>query len=133
MRKTEDKEKASTVETNKVKKEESLKVAGGRCWKRVWMKVLKKTGDHLHFLVHFRAKYVSLFMIGHTYTTIHYISLRDLGPAHHHPSSHCGLLSRRHYLLQLQLILFRLSMYIRLHMKILEICTSECGDDAAAE
>ena len=50
MRKTEDKEKASTVEANKVKKEESLKVAGGRCWKRVWLTVLKKTGDIFHLL-----------------------------------------------------------------------------------
>ena len=94
MRKTE--EQKVTVEADKVKEEKSLKVAGGRCWKGVWMKGLKKTGDHLHFLFHFRAKYVSLFMIGHTYTTFYYISLRDLGPAHHHPSSHCGLLSRRH-------------------------------------
>ena len=46
MRKTEDKEKATTVEAdNKVKV-----VAGGRCWKRVWMAVFKKTGDHLHLL-----------------------------------------------------------------------------------
>ena len=104
MRKTE--EKKVTVEADKVK-EESLKVAGGRCWKRVWMKVLKKTGDHLHFLFNFSAKYVSLFMIGHTYTTFYYLSLRDLGPAHHHPSSHRGLLSRRHRLLQHgRLILF---------------------------
>ena len=50
MRKTEDKEKASTVEADKVKKEESLKVAGGRCWKRVWLTVLKKTGDNFHLL-----------------------------------------------------------------------------------
>ena len=49
MRKVEDKEKASTVEAAKVK-EERLKVAGGRCWKRVWMTVFKKTGDHLHLL-----------------------------------------------------------------------------------
>ena len=35
------------------------------------------------------------------------IFLRDLGPAHHHPSSHCGLLSRCHLLLQHgRLILF---------------------------
>ena len=44
VRKTE--EKKVTVEADKVK-EEGLKVAGGRCWKRVWMKVLKKTGDHI--------------------------------------------------------------------------------------
>ena len=50
MRKAEDKEKASTVEADKVKKEESLKVAGGRCWKMVWMKVFEKTGDHLRLL-----------------------------------------------------------------------------------
>ena len=50
MRKTEDKEKASTVEADKVKKEESLKVAGGRCWKRFWLTVLKKTGDNFHLL-----------------------------------------------------------------------------------
>ena len=50
MRKVEDKEKASTVEAAKVKGER-LKVAGGRCWKRVWMTVFKKTGDHLHLLL----------------------------------------------------------------------------------
>ena len=42
-------EKKVTVEADKVK-EENLKVAGGRCWKRVWMAVFKKTGDHLHLL-----------------------------------------------------------------------------------
>ena len=47
MRKTEDKERTLTVEADKVKEEKSLKVAEGKCWKRVWMKVLKKTGDHL--------------------------------------------------------------------------------------
>ena len=45
MRKTEDKEKASTVEADKVKKEESLKVAGGRCWKRVSLRALQNTGE----------------------------------------------------------------------------------------
>ena len=45
MGKTE--EQKATVEADKVKEEKSLKVAGGRCWKKVWMKVLKKTGDHL--------------------------------------------------------------------------------------
>ena len=45
MGKTE--EQKATVEADKVKEEKSLKVAEGKCWKRVWMKVLKKTGDHL--------------------------------------------------------------------------------------
>ena len=49
MRKAEDKEKASNVEADKVK-EVSLAVAGGRCRKRVWLKVLKKTGDYFHFI-----------------------------------------------------------------------------------
>ena len=88
MRKTEDKEKASTVETNKVKKEESLKVAGGRCWKRVWLTVLKKTGDNFHLLF---MKQVdnSFSRQGQTISSFHvfiWCFLRDLGPAHHHPS-----------------------------------------------
>ena len=49
MRKAEDKEKASNVEADKVK-EVSLAVAGGRCRKRVWLKVLKKTGYYFHFI-----------------------------------------------------------------------------------
>ena len=48
VRKTE--EQKVTVEADKVKEEKSLKVAGGRCWKRVWMTIFKKTGDHLHLL-----------------------------------------------------------------------------------
>ena len=44
MRKAEDKEKTSAVEADKVE-EESLVVAGGRCWKMVLMKALKKTGE----------------------------------------------------------------------------------------
>ena len=56
MRKVEDKEKASTVEATKVK-EERLKVAGGRCWKRVWMTVLKKTGDYFYLLLKKRVDY----------------------------------------------------------------------------
>ena len=52
MRKTEDKEKASTVEADKVKKEESLKVAGGRCWKRVWLMALQKAGEFNQYFFH---------------------------------------------------------------------------------
>ena len=45
MRKVEDKEKASTVEADNKVKEESLAVAGGRCWKWVSLRALKKTGE----------------------------------------------------------------------------------------
>ena len=34
----------ATVEADKVK-EESLTVAGGRCWKRVWLMALQKAGE----------------------------------------------------------------------------------------
>ncbi len=44
MKKAEDKEKAATVESDKVK-EKSLAVARGRCWKKVLLKVLQNTGD----------------------------------------------------------------------------------------
>ena len=44
VRKTDDKEKESTIEAARVK-EESLAVVGGRCWKRVSLRALKKTGD----------------------------------------------------------------------------------------
>ena len=44
MRKAEDKEKASTVEADKVK-EENQAVAGGRCWKRVSLMALQNTGE----------------------------------------------------------------------------------------
>ena len=37
-------EKVATVEADKVK-EESLTVAGGRCWKRVWLMALQKAGE----------------------------------------------------------------------------------------
>ena len=50
VRKTDDKEKESTIKADGVK-EESLAVAGGRCWKRVWMTVLKKTGDYFYLLL----------------------------------------------------------------------------------
>ena len=43
MGKTE--EQKVTVEADKVKKEESLKVAGGRCWKRVSLRALQNTGE----------------------------------------------------------------------------------------
>ena len=45
VRKTDDKEKESTIEAARVK-EESLAVAGGRCRKRAWLKALEKTGDY---------------------------------------------------------------------------------------
>ena len=44
IRKVEDKEKKSTVETDNKVKGEILAVAGGRCWKRVWLMALQKTG-----------------------------------------------------------------------------------------
>ena len=50
MRKAEDKEKASTVKVDNKVKEKSLAVAGGRCWKRVWLKALKKTGEYFHLI-----------------------------------------------------------------------------------
>ena len=46
VRKTDDKEKESTIKVDSVK-EESLAVAGGRCRKKIWMTVLKKAGDFL--------------------------------------------------------------------------------------
>ena len=44
MRKAEDKAKAVTVEADQLK-EKSLAIAGGRCWKRVWLRALKRTGE----------------------------------------------------------------------------------------
>ena len=83
MRKTEDKEKATTVEAdNKVKV-----VAGGRCWKRVLLRALQNTGD-LNTCFSLKIKLPSSVLF------------RDLGPAHHHPSCHCGLLRLCHLLLQ---------------------------------
>ena len=49
MRKAEDKEKAATVEADKVK-EENLAVVGERCSKKVWLKVLQKTGDYFYLI-----------------------------------------------------------------------------------
>ena len=48
MRKAEDKEKAATVEADKVK-EESLAVAEGRCWKKVSLRALQNTGELIIF------------------------------------------------------------------------------------
>ena len=45
IRKVEDKEKKSTVEADNKVKEESLAVAGGRCWKKVLLGALQKTGE----------------------------------------------------------------------------------------
>ena len=39
-----DKERTATVETSKVKEERPV-VAGGRCWKKIWLWALKKTGE----------------------------------------------------------------------------------------
>ena len=67
-----------------------------------------------------------LLLIGHR--IINYLFLRDLGPAHQHPSSHCGLHSRRHLLLQHgRLILFRLLMYIRPYMLNYKINSTNRG------
>ena len=68
MRKTE--EKKVTVEADKVKEEKSLKVAGGRCWKRVWMTVFMTTGDHLHLLLkkmYLLKKTIRLFILGQNF------------------------------------------------------------------
>ena len=45
MGNAEDKEKASTVKADNNIKEESLAVAGGRCWKWVSLRALKQTGE----------------------------------------------------------------------------------------
>ena len=68
-------------------KEESLAVAGGRCWKRVLLRALQGTGD-LNTCLSLKIKLPSSVLF------------RDLGPAHHHPSCHCGLLRLCHLLLQ---------------------------------
>ena len=44
QRKVEDKERAVAVETGKAK-EESLKAAGARCWSRILLRCLQKTGE----------------------------------------------------------------------------------------
>ena len=44
QRKVKDKEREGAVETGKAK-EESLKVAGARCWNRIMLRCLQKTGD----------------------------------------------------------------------------------------
>ena len=44
QRKVEDKERAGAVETGKAR-EESLKVAGARCWNRIMLRSLQKTGE----------------------------------------------------------------------------------------
>ena len=43
MKKAEDKENTTTVETSKVK-EENLEVIGGKCWRGFWLNVLNVTG-----------------------------------------------------------------------------------------
>ena len=68
-------------------KEESQAVAGGRCWKRVLLRSFQNTGD-LDTCLSLKIKLPSSVLF------------RDLGPAHHHPSCHCGLLRRCHLLLQ---------------------------------
>ena len=44
QRKVEDKERAVAVETGKAK-EESLKIAGARCWNRIMLRCLQQTGN----------------------------------------------------------------------------------------
>ena len=44
-------EQKATVEADKVK-EESLTVAGGRCWKRVWLMALQKAGEFNQYFFH---------------------------------------------------------------------------------
>ena len=44
MSKAEDKERVATIERSKVKEEESLEVAGARCWKNIFQQSLQITG-----------------------------------------------------------------------------------------
>ena len=44
MEKGKDKESTATVDANKVK-EEKLEVAGGKCWRRKWLRVLSFAGE----------------------------------------------------------------------------------------
>ena len=48
--KTKDTEKVSTVEANKVK-EESMAIAGGRCWKGVSLRALQVSGELFELFV----------------------------------------------------------------------------------
>ena len=62
MRKAEDKEEAATVEADNKVKEKSLAVAGGRCWKKVLLGVLQKTGDLFKILAfHGRLNFLAVF------------------------------------------------------------------------
>ena len=45
LRKAGDKEKVATIKTSKVKEEEILEVAGGRCWKKIFLQSLQITGE----------------------------------------------------------------------------------------
>ena len=58
IRKAEDKEKKSTVKADNKVKEESLAVAGGRCWKWVSLRALEKTGE-LNFFYGLKDKIAS--------------------------------------------------------------------------
>ena len=50
LSKAEDKERGVTIKTSKVKEEESLEVAGARCWKNIFLQSLKITGESfIHF------------------------------------------------------------------------------------
>ena len=61
LSKAEDKERVATIERSKVKEEESLEVAGGRCWKNIFLKSLKITGElfnELSMAGHFRSCHI---------------------------------------------------------------------------
>ena len=45
LSKAEDQERVATIERSKVKEEESLEVAGEKCWRGFWQRALCFTGE----------------------------------------------------------------------------------------
>ena len=45
LTKAEDQERVATIEASKVKEEENMEVAGGRCWKKTFLHSLQITGE----------------------------------------------------------------------------------------
>ena len=95
-----DKEGTATVETSKVKEERP--VVAGRCWKKIWLGALKKTGE---LFICFRQKVPNREIC----------IFRDLDPAYHHPSCHGGLRHRCHYLVH-QGQLISIHLHVIFHM-----------------
>ena len=97
MEKGEDKERKAAVDASKVK-EEKLEVAGGKCWKQKWLKVLCFAGEICSMQVIQLSKPRNLQ--SNMLKAKIEIFPRDLDPAFGRPFCYGGLRSRGHCLLQ---------------------------------